>query len=52
MIEIMTYLYGLKMNIKPESMKDLNRDVFILSKGMSIRVLPSFVQVWIHYKKF
>ena len=36
MIEIMTYLYGWKMNIKPESMKDLNRDIFILSKGHGV----------------
>ena len=36
MIEIMTYLYGWKMKIKPHTMKSLNRDVFILSKGHGV----------------
>ncbi|MCT4660930.1 MAG: transketolase [Tissierellales bacterium] len=32
-MEIMIYLYFNKMNVSPESVEDLNRDVFIISKG-------------------
>ena len=36
MIEVMTYLYGWKMNIQPEKIKNHDRDVFILSKGHGV----------------
>lgn len=36
MVEVITYLYGYKMNICPKRREDPNRDRFILSKGHGV----------------
>lgn len=35
-VDIMTYLYGYKMNVRPENCEDPYRDRFILSKGHGV----------------
>ena len=35
-VDVLTYLYFNELNVNPKNRKDLNRDIFLLSKGMDI----------------